>query len=202
MLGYLVFVPTNASAHPLAPALLELTESASHAVAVRWKTSLWKQAGVTLEPALPARCMALDERHVKADTTSLTATWTADCGGGLAGGIVSINGLDRSETDVLLRVTLTDGRSLQSILRRGDSAFTIPPQPTGASVLYAYAGLGLRHILSGFDHLLFVFGLLLLVPVRSALVKTVTAFTAGHSVTLSLAALGYATVPSAPVELM
>lgn len=201
MLGSLVFVPTIASAHPLAPALLELTESAAHSVAVHWKTSIWKQAGVTLEPALPAGCVAIDEKQVEVDATSVTATWSAECSGGLAGGTVSVNGLDRSETDVLLRVTLMDGRSLQSILRRGDSAFTIPRQPTGVSVLYAYARLGLRHILGGFDHLLFVFGLLLLVPARGALVKTVTAFTAGHSVTLSLAALGYTMVPSAPVEL-
>jgi hypothetical protein len=201
MLGSLVFVPAIASAHPLAPALLELTESAAHSVAVRWKTSIWKQAGVRLEPALPAGCVAIDEKQVQVDATSVTATWSAECNGGLAGGTVSVNGLDRSETDVLLRVTLIDGRSLQSILRRGDSAFAIPRQPTGVSVLAAYAGLGLHHILGGFDHLLFVFGLLLLVPARGSLVKTVTAFTAGHSVTLSLAALGYAAVPSAPVEL-
>jgi hydrogenase/urease accessory protein HupE len=60
--------------------------------------------------------------------------------------------------------------------------------------------LGIRHILGGPDHLLFVLGLVLLVRGRRALAATVTAFTAGHSVTLSLAMLGVVHVPPAPVE--
>jgi hydrogenase/urease accessory protein HupE len=89
------------------------------------------------------------------------------------------------------------------VLRAGSDSFVVPERERAFDVLRSYAALGIEHILLGLDHLLFVFGLLLLVGRRSAaLVKTITAFTAGHSVTLSLAALGLVRVPQAPVELL
>ena len=57
---------------------------------------------------------------------------------------------------------------------------------------------GFEHILSGSDHLLFVFGLLLLVRSPWMLVKTITAFTIAHSITLAAATLGYVDLPAAP----
>ncbi|MCW5891187.1 MAG: HupE/UreJ family protein [bacterium] len=79
---------------------------------------------------------------------------------------------------------------------------TIPARPTARTVLGDYGRLGVRHILSGPDHLLFVFGLVLLGGTLRRVAGTVTAFTLGHSVTLSLAALGLADVPAAPVEVL
>ena len=78
--------------------------------------------------------------------------------------------------------------------------FTVPRAAGPAGVAALYGRLGVEHILSGFDHLLFVFGLVLLVAGRRRLVATVTAFTAGHSVTLALASLGVVHVPPAPTE--
>ena len=63
-----------------------------------------------------------------------------------------------------------------------------------------YLGLGIEHILSGLDHLLFLLALLLIVRGRWMLVKTITAFTLAHSFTLGLATLGFIHVPSRPVE--
>jgi hydrogenase/urease accessory protein HupE len=63
-----------------------------------------------------------------------------------------------------------------------------------------YVSMGMEHILLGFDHLLFVLGLLLLVPRLGALVKTITAFTIAHSLTLAAAVLGLVPVDSGPVE--
>ena len=60
--------------------------------------------------------------------------------------------------------------------------------------------MGIIHILSGFDHLLFVLALLLIVPNRWKLFKTITAFTVAHSITLALAALGMVNVPPGPTE--
>ena len=65
-----------------------------------------------------------------------------------------------------------------------------------------YLRLGFDHILSGADHLLFVFGLFLLCTSTSALIKTITSFTVGHSVTLSVAALGYSNLPTGPIEVL
>jgi len=71
-----------------------------------------------------------------------------------------------------------------------------------ASLAYTYLISGAEHILFGFDHLLFVFGLLLLLRGIWPLVKTITAFTIAHSITLGLAVLGVVNVPSAPVEIV
>jgi hydrogenase/urease accessory protein HupE len=63
-----------------------------------------------------------------------------------------------------------------------------------------YVGLGFHHILQGIDHLLFVLGLLLIVKSRMMLLKTITAFTVAHSVTLAIATLGYASAPLPPLN--
>jgi len=63
-----------------------------------------------------------------------------------------------------------------------------------------YLTLGVEHILSGVDHLLFVIGLLFLVGFRRQLIVTITAFTVAHSLTLVLSALGWLTLRPPPVE--
>ena len=63
-----------------------------------------------------------------------------------------------------------------------------------------YTILGIEHILSGFDHLLFVLALVLLVQGTRRLLVTITAFTAAHSLTLAGATLGWVHVPGPPVE--
>ena len=82
----------------------------------------------------------------------------------------------------------------------GGPGFVVPVAPTSWLVASTYLRLGVEHILLGFDHLLFVLGLLLLSRSLGALVRTVTAFTAAHSVTLALAALGVLHVAQAPAE--
>jgi hydrogenase/urease accessory protein HupE len=64
----------------------------------------------------------------------------------------------------------------------------------------AYLMHGIEHILFGFDHLLFVLALILIVPSGRVLLLTVTAFTVAHSITLSLATLGVVQVAGPPVE--
>ncbi len=60
--------------------------------------------------------------------------------------------------------------------------------------------LGVEHILSGYDHLAFVLALLFLVGFNKRLLFTITAFTAAHSLTLALSALGLLTLRPPPVE--
>ena len=192
---------TTARAHSLAPALLEIAELAGDRVAVTWKISIFQAPGATLRPVLPPDCAAETEPQQTPAADSITARWTARCSaGGLVGRDVGVDGLAMGKTDALVRVTLADGRIVQGVLRGGQPRLTIPAWPRPIDVLRSYATLGIEHTLTGPDHLLFVFGLLLLVASRALLVRTITAFTAGHSVTLSLAALGLARVPSRPIE--
>jgi hypothetical protein len=78
--------------------------------------------------------------------------------------------------------------------------FVIPAQSSAGEVMSDYSLLGMDHIWSGIDHLLFVFGLLLLVGGGTRLLWTITAFTLGHSITLSLVTLGFFDYPVALVE--
>ncbi len=72
--------------------------------------------------------------------------------------------------------------------------------PRAASGFGAFFVLGIEHILLGYDHLLFLFALLLAPARWQAVVKIVTAFTLAHSVTLALTALDVLRLPSVLVE--
>lgn len=191
-----------ARAHPLAPALLELREQPGGRVEVKFKTPAKRLPGTKLVPLLPESCSATAPSTSEREGTAVVERYAATCRASLAGARVGIRGLETSQTDALLRVELADGRHIQSVLRSSEPSLVIPERPSRLAVLRDYARLGIEHIASGFDHLLFVFGLLVLVAARTGpLLKTVTAFTVGHSVTLSLAVLGLVAFPSGLVEL-
>src|SRR6185436_4945732 len=88
-----------------------------------------------------------------------------------------------------------------SIYRKtpADASLLITTAPGKWEQSIVYLHVGVAHILTGVDHLLFVLGLLLIVRNRWMLVKTITAFTIAHSITLAVATLGYASVPLLPL---
>ncbi len=187
--------------HPLAPALLELRETPS-GLAYVWKQALLQPPGSAIEPALPEHCRIRQPAQLVRDAASATLRGVADCGGrSLVGARLGVRGLGEGSPAVLLRVELADGRRLRAVLDQRQPALTVPARERRLDVAADYLGLGWRHILGGADHLLFVLGLLLLVRGRRALLLAVTAFTAGHSVTLSLAVLGLLGIPPLLAEL-
>jgi hydrogenase/urease accessory protein HupE len=190
-------------AHPLNPALFELRELRGAAVEVLWRVPLSQPINAPLYPVLPDGCREVSAPTFTQTEQSLTTRWRLDCGGrSLVGGRIGVQGLSERQTDALVRIHLADGRLIQAVLR-GDSPFlTIPQRARLLTVARDYLQLGLEHILTGFDHLLFVLGLVLLVHGRRLLLWTVTAFTVGHSITLSLAVLGFVRIPPAPVEVL
>lgn len=107
---------------------------------------------------------------------------------------------------VVVVAAWADGTTASAYFRGNGRSVPVPLEDlrAGASSRGRLAGryfrLGVEHILLGIDHLLFVLGLLLLVRGAWPLVKTVTAFTIAHSITLASAVLGYVPVASAPVE--
>ncbi len=194
--------PTALYAHPLSPALLELVENEGHTVAVRWKTSAVRLPGAAYQPVLPAHCQAAGEPSVEHDGGAMVQRWTVDCGSrGLVGATVGVDGLAAARIDALLRVVLRDGRVIQTVLRAAQPSMIVPPGPNRLVVAGRFLRLGVDHIASGIDHLLFVFGLLLLVQAARPLAATITAFTMGHSLTLAAVVLGYARVDQRWVEL-
>jgi hydrogenase/urease accessory protein HupE len=193
----------DAGAHALSPALLMLREHAGGLVDVTWKIPLLRLVGAELRASLPADCPPTGVPTVVEDNESVTSGWTIDCGAaGITGKRVGVDGLGTAKTDALLRLELADGRALDSVLRARDPALVVPGPDAHLALATRYVALGVEHILTGYDHLLFVFGLLLLAAGSGALIATITAFTLGHSLTLTLAVLDVARVPPAPVEVL
>jgi hypothetical protein len=199
----LVLAAGTAHGHPLAPALLELEERPGGTVDVVWKTSSLKVPGTNVQPVLPEECPPTAGVSVTEAVDSVTSYWTIDCGAaGLVGRTIAVDDLLPARIDVLLRLALADGRSMNFVLRSSEPSIVVPERASPFDVAVDYGRLGAEHILGGPDHLLFVFGLVLLVRNLGMLVKTVTAFTVGHSITLSLAVLGFVTYPSRLIELL
>jgi hydrogenase/urease accessory protein HupE len=197
----LACVATCAAAHPLAPSLLEVRELGGGRAAVRWKTPMARVPGSALAPVLPARCRDVGARATAVAGTGVESQWTVDCGEGtLVGERLGVAGLGGPVPAAVVRVELADGRVVRDVVTAGRPFVVVPPRPRVLDVLAAYGRLGVEHILTGPDHLLFVFGLVLLAATRRALLATVTAFTLGHSVTLTAAVLGLVRLPVAPIE--
>jgi hydrogenase/urease accessory protein HupE len=114
--------------------------------------------------------------------------------------VLHIAGLETTITDVLVRIHHADGRLESHLLRPGSPTVTLGGSTTAVERVAAYLRLGVQHILLGVDHLLFVLGLLLIVRGTMPLVKTISAFTLAHSITLAIATLGYASAPAVPLN--
>jgi hydrogenase/urease accessory protein HupE len=196
-----VALPVMSQAHKLQPAFLELREQNAGVYDVLWKSPLVGNKPMSIYPLLPESCRNVTEPvHISSDSAFMERR-LIDCGdGGLVSQIVEIAGLPATQTDTLLRIELADGQTLTSVLRPDEPSYLVPAAPSKAEVAGSYFVLGVEHILGGFDHLLFVLGLLLIVRSTVLLVKTITAFTLAHSVTLGLASLGFVSVPQTPVE--
>ena len=193
----------SASAHRLAPSYLQLEEGpqdGAGVVQVLWKTPRLRAAGAPLRPVLPRHCTPLSEPRVQDEPAARIERWVVDCGPkGLVGETLSATGLDESGTDVVLHVTLADGRVVRGLLSASEPALHVPARERPEDVVRSYGRLGMKHLLGGFDHVLFVTGIALLLRGRR-LLAAVTGFTAGHSVTLTMAALGIVSLPSGLVE--
>jgi hydrogenase/urease accessory protein HupE len=198
-----LLTPAVGLAHGLDPASLTLRETQAGVFEVRWRASALRLPGANVQPVLPPRCRRIGRGDAVDEGDRVVLRWTVDCGpGGLEGEVIAVDDLAVAKITALLTVARRDGQELQAVLGPRSPSFTVPARPSRWDVVRGYVALGIEHILTGPDHLLFVFGLLLLVSASRLLVQTITAFTLGHSVTLSAAALRLANVPSRPVEVL
>jgi hypothetical protein len=200
-LGALLLGAPGARAHEVRPAYLQLDEIGSDRYAVIWRTPLL--SGMPLPVALS---FAEDVRTVSGPGTqdlpgSILERRVIDAPGGLAGKRIDFVGLQATITDVLVRVA-ADGRSTTTMVRPSRPWIEIAAEQQPLELALAYLRHGIEHILFGLDHLLFIVSLMLIVGDWRVLVKTITAFTAAHSITLALATFGLVTLPAAPVEAM
>jgi len=200
-LAALAALAPRAFAHELRPAYLELSQTGGDTFDVLWKVpGSGDDMRLGLYVRLPDGCSNVTEPHGVSVAGSYAERWKVKRSGGLSGGTIRIAGLAGTQTDVLVRIDYADGRNETYVLHPDKPTVTIAGATRIAARVLGYLRLGIEHILRGVDHLLFVLGLMLIVRSRWMLIKTVSAFTLAHSVTLAAATLGYARVPVRPVE--
>lgn len=201
LLGLLLFNSASSFAHEIRPAYLELRQTGPDTYDALWKVpGQGENLRLGLYVEFPAGCTNLTPPRGSMVNNAFTERWTVKCPGGLNGGTVHIAGLSGTVVDVLVRLERLDGTTQITRLTPSAPSFVVEAAPRALEVARTYSVLGVEHILSGIDHLLFVLALLIITGGGWKLVKTVTAFTLSHSITLALATLGYVHIPQRPVE--
>lgn len=201
----IVFWPLAGHSHALQPGYLELKPLGGTSWQVFWRVPDVSGRPMPIDVALPKGCDPATGPSLRNDGTAWSALWVVNCADGLTGGVISIPGLETTQTDVLLRYGLNAGGRAgpvdQTHRLTADAPNLMLPTPQGLwSVAKSYTGLGITHILGGLDHLLFVLTLMLLIHGPGRLLGAVTAFTLSHSLTLAAAAVGWLNMPGPPVE--
>ena len=188
-------------AHEARPAYLELQEITPNHYRVLWRTP--SLAGIPLPVVLklPDDASNITDPVSQQLSDSRLERHMINAGaGGLAGKRIEFVGLQLTITDVLVRVQMLDGQDSTTLIHPAQPWFEPSAAPSKLRVAGVYLRLGIEHIWTGIDHLLFVLALLLLVRGWRRVVGTVTAFTVAHSITLAAATLGFVHVPQPPVE--
>ena len=184
-------LPALASAHEMTIAEMEVREMSRGEFLWQWSATNDKRPGTEdLKPQWPESCVAeLNVLH---------------CGEKGLRGTLAIEGVGKRYSAALVTVAWLDGQSRVYTFTGSQPKIqfygSADDRRGWREIASTYTVLGIEHILSGYDHLLFVFGLLFLVGFQRKLLWTITAFTAAHSLTLASAALGWLTLRSPPVE--
>ena len=203
LLGLLLclMLAQSASADELRPGYLELTQQTASDWTLVWKAPILGGLATRASPLLPGFCR-VTMATPRLSGGALVATGTMRCTKLLAGATLGLRGVAPGDTDTLLRIAPL-GRPVQTErLLPGHTEVTVNRVPDTTQVARTYFVIGVDHILTGHDHLLFVVALVLLLQRGWVVVKAATAFTVAHSITLAGTTLGLFGLPQAPVEAM
>jgi hydrogenase/urease accessory protein HupE len=201
MLALLLLLAPAAFADIFRPAYLQLTQTAPDRYEILWKVpALDETTTLKVRPEFPQGTVVLQPVQTSFAGGTAVQHWRVAVPGGLDGKPIGFSGLSASGIDLLVRLVRSDGTVQLERILPASPAFVATGTPGAFEVVQTYTVLGIEHILSGFDHLLFVLSLVLIVRGTRRLIWTVTAFTLAHSITLALATMGVIHVPGPPVE--
>jgi hypothetical protein len=186
-----VLAPAAVRAHEMSMAEMEVRETAPGQFFWQWSATNDKRPmGNDLVPHWPEGCEG--------------GSSFVRCGPDGLKGRMSIEGVGKRYSAALVKIFWLDGQSRVYTITNAQRSVQLygsaDDQRGKGEIARAYIILGIEHILSGFDHLLFVASLLFLVGFRRRLIGTITAFTLAHSLTLACSVFGWITLRSAPVE--
>ncbi len=192
--------PRLAEAHEIRPAYLQIDELSRNRYAVLWRTPILSGMRLPVGLRFPSEVRDVIEPSTRELPDSLVERRIIDAPGGLSGKRIEFVALEATITDVIVHTERLDGGRVTTLVHPSQPWVMIEARQSLLAVARTYLMYGINHIMFGIDHLLFVLGLVLIVRDRWMLVKTITAFTVAHSITLAAATLGYVHVPAAPVE--
>lgn len=188
-----------AAADDMRPGYLELTQQDQATWRMVWKAPVLGGLATRARPLMPDFC-TLTPGETRLVGAAVIATGTYRCQRPLEGQVIGLEGMETSMTDALLRVAPL-GRPVQAAHLTYDSPTAeVMAVPDRWQVAQTYLHLGVIHILEGYDHLLFVVLLVLLLGRIGPIVKAATAFTVAHSITLVGTSLGLIGLAQQPVE--
>ncbi len=192
---------TVGSAHESQPGTLELRQVDKDRYEVMWRAPIYYGGPHPARLELPEHWKTVVEPTMRLLADSQVFRSVVIVGSqGLEGSIIRFPGLENTITDVFVRLNRLDGTTMTAVVRPSKPYAQLRGERTWYITAGEYIGLGFHHILQGIDHLLFVLGLMLIVKGRMTLLKTITAFTVAHSITLAIATLGYASAPLPPLN--
>jgi hydrogenase/urease accessory protein HupE len=195
-----LFFACAVHAHEARPGYLEIRQTTAESYQVLWRVPAVGDLRLSIRPRFPDRCRLAGDVTSFFTADSYTERSTISCSGGLNGQRIRIVGLEATLTDVLVKALLLDSAHWTAVARSSQPWIEFTGSKSLWEVAQTYFLHGIRHILFGADHMLFVLGLLLIVKDRWMLLKTITAFTIAHSITLAIATLGYANAPVVPLN--
>ncbi|WP_157573264.1 HupE/UreJ family protein [Novosphingobium sp. AAP83] len=189
----------RAEAHEVRPVYLDIKETAAGRYDVIWRVPVTNGMAPPVSPRFAAGCKVSGGLPWVAGSSAVSRM-VVTCAEGLAATTITLDGLSHTMIDGLVRIQFASGEVATRLVRPANPAFTVPGANGPLDVIRIYAGLGTEHILAGYDHLLFVLGMVLYVKRSRAVLLSISSFTLAHSITLSMAALGVIAVPSALAE--
>jgi hydrogenase/urease accessory protein HupE len=189
----------SVNAHEVRPAYLEIVEEVTNddtpLYRVLWKQPIVQAGRLAIDPIFPADCPLNESDTPEVTPSALIHRWLVACD--LSDAKIHIQGLSRTLTDVMVRFTDQSGNVANYILRPENPTLDLASEEAST---FSYLIIGIEHLVFGIDHVLFVIGLILFIRDPWMLLKTVTAFTVAHSITLALSVLGWVQLDQGPVE--
>ena len=188
-----------AVSHEIRPAYLQVTEVGKGEASyhILWKQPVVQNKRLPIDLVFSDACELSDLSPPEVTSVAILYNWQTECD--LSETSIHVSGLMVNHTDVLVRVETLDDEVENYVLRPSNP--TLDLKEGGAPAL-DYFIIGVDHLVFGIDHVLFVIGLFLFIQAPIALIKTITAFTVSHSITLALSVLGVVKLDQGPIELV
>ena len=181
-------------------AYLGVTQTNKQTFSIVFKIPTKSNYKLNLDVYFPKTCKNIDDKKLQVTKGAFLYSWNIQCKNSLLDESINITGLESTNTSLLLQLNFLNKSSQTKILSKNNLSYFIEKEPSAWQVVKTYTILGIEHILSGFDHLLFVLSLLLIVKNFRTLIWTITAFTLAHSITLGGVTFGFLKLPQQPVE--